>query len=144
MNINEYKKLGIKLTAQRLAILKFLEGNTSHPSAYDIYKAVKRKFPTMSFATIYYTLNKLKQNYLIKELSIDATKKRFDPNTSAHHHIICLKCKKIKDIFANFTINLEAIQKVDYEIIGNHIEFFGYCSECSKKIKNKKEVSKYD
>jgi Fur family peroxide stress response transcriptional regulator len=135
MNINEYKKLGFKLTAQRLAIIKFLEGNTTHPSAYEIYKAVKRKFPTMSFATVYYTLNKLKDQHLITELTTDATKKRFDPNTSPHHHIICLKCKKIKDIFNDFVINLEQVQKEGYQIISNHIEFFGFCPKCRKKIK---------
>lgn len=128
----KYKKLGFKLTTQRLAILEYLDGNTSHPSAYDIYKFIKKKFPIISFATIYNTLKKLEQNNLLIELNIDANKKRFDPNIIPHHHIICIKCKKIKDIFASFDIKLSSKEKGDYEIISNNIEFYGYCYKCAK------------
>ncbi|MCL5023865.1 MAG: transcriptional repressor, partial [Nitrospirae bacterium] len=34
--MEKYKKIGIKLTPQRIAILDFLEGNRSHPSAEEI------------------------------------------------------------------------------------------------------------
>ena len=47
--MDNYRHLNIKLTPQRLAILNFLEGNLSHPSADEIYKAMKKRFPTMSF-----------------------------------------------------------------------------------------------
>ena len=58
--MEEYRHLNIKLTPQRLAILGFLKGNKSHPSAEDIFKAVQKQFPTMSFATVYNTLEALK------------------------------------------------------------------------------------
>lgn len=135
MKIEKYKKLGLKLTAQRLAILEYLNGNTSHPSANDIYKFVTRKFPTLSFATVYYTLRKLKQKKLIVELNIDTNKKRYDPNITSHNHIICIKCKRLKDIFVNFDIDVSMEQKGGYLIISNHIEFYGYCPKCAKKIK---------
>ena len=70
----------MKLTPQRLAILRFLEKNREHPSAADIYKAVSREFPTMSLATVYNTLKVLKRTGNISELSIDSDKKRFDPD----------------------------------------------------------------
>ncbi|MBI5598388.1 MAG: transcriptional repressor, partial [Deltaproteobacteria bacterium] len=53
--IERYREKGLKLTPQRLAILEYLEGNTSHPTAEDIYRAIKRKHPTVSFATVYNT-----------------------------------------------------------------------------------------
>lgn len=52
---------GFKLTPQRLAILSYLKGNEKHPSADEVYRAVVRRFPTMSFATVYNTLKMLKQ-----------------------------------------------------------------------------------
>ena len=57
----KYRNVGLKLTPQRLAILNYLEGNKEHPSAEDVYKAVSRKFPTMSLATVYNTLESLKR-----------------------------------------------------------------------------------
>jgi Fur family peroxide stress response transcriptional regulator len=50
---------GFKRTPQRLAILAYLEGNTSHPSAEEIFHAVGGKDQTLSFATVYNTLNAL-------------------------------------------------------------------------------------
>jgi Fur family peroxide stress response transcriptional regulator len=67
--IKKYSGRGFKMTPQRIAILDFLEGNTGHPSAEDIYKEIKKKHPTVSFATIYNTLETLKKRREIVERS---------------------------------------------------------------------------
>ena len=134
-----YKKKNypIRLTPQRLAILEYLEGNKAHPSASDIYKAVSEKYPMMSFATVYNTLETLRGKKQVIELSIDPQKKRFDPNTKPHHHLICLECKAITDIHRNFALDLTDNERYDYEIIGNHVDFYGVCSKCKGKRKSK-------
>jgi Fur family peroxide stress response transcriptional regulator len=135
----KYKNIGLKLTPQRLAILAYLEGNKNHPSAEDIFKEVSKKFPTMSFATVYNTLETLKERGYVLELSIDPDKKRFDPNIDPHCHLICIKCKKIIDIYIDHKINLSEKEKSGFEIIGSHVEFYGLCSECKEdKIRSKK------
>jgi Fur family peroxide stress response transcriptional regulator len=130
--MKKYRQVGIKLTPQRLAILEHLEGNKTHPSAEEIYKAVSRKFPTMSFATVYNTLEKLKEKGIVAELNVDPYKKRFDPDTRPHHHLICMNCKKIIDIHSKFKLHLEEIESEGFKITGNHIEFYGLCSKCNK------------
>jgi len=130
--MKKYKQMSLKLTPQRLAILEYLEGNKDHPSASDIYAAVAKRFPTMSFATVYNTLKALKGKENIRELTIDPDKKRFDPNTERHHHLICTKCRKIIDINTEFDIDLSNTQKHGFEITGNHIDFYGVCPECTK------------
>jgi Fur family peroxide stress response transcriptional regulator len=131
--VNKYRDIGLKLTPQRLAVLDYLEGNKEHPSADDIYRAVSRKFPTMSFATVYNTLAALKRTGHILELTISADKKRFDPNTTPHHHLICMKCKRIVDIMNVYDISIPDIEKTNFEIIGSHIAFYGICHTCKKK-----------
>jgi Fur family peroxide stress response transcriptional regulator len=130
--MKKYKDIGLKLTPQRLAILDHLEGNKEHPSAEDIYKAISERFPTMSFSTVYNTLETLKQKGLLWELTIDADKKRFDPNTDHHNHLICIKCKGIVDIYAKYELAVDDNEKHGFEIVGNHIEFYGICPECKK------------
>ena len=127
------KKNSIKLTPQRLAIFEYLEGNKSHPSAAEIYKAVSRKYPTMSFATVYNTLEKLREKGQVLELSIDTGKKRFDPNVIPHHHLICVNCKAIIDVHRNFVLDLQEGERCDYEIVGNHVDFYGICPKCKKR-----------
>lgn len=132
--MEEYRDIGLKLTPQRIAILDFLKGNTKHPSAEEIYKEVSGKFPTMSFATVYNTLAALRQRGSVLELTIDPVKKRFDPNTEPHHHLICVKCKKITDIHYKYTLLVNDKEREGFEVIGNHIEFYGICPECKKKL----------
>jgi Fur family peroxide stress response transcriptional regulator len=126
---------GFKRTPQRLAILDHLDGNTSHPSAEDIYRVVARKNPTMSFATVYNTLNTLVQAGAVRELTIDPDRKRYDPDTSGHHHLICLGCRKVVDIPGDIPVTVPRGMAKEYSILGNHIEFYGTCSLCGKPKK---------
>lgn len=130
--MEKYKQLGFKLTPQRLAILDYLDGNTSHPSAEDVYREVAKKFPTMSFATVYNTLETLRQRGGVLELNIDPEKKRFDPNTEPHHHLICLKCRRIVDVHRMYELPLPKADLSGFQVIGNHIEFYGFCPKCQK------------
>jgi Fur family transcriptional regulator, peroxide stress response regulator len=131
------EKYPIRITPQRLAIIEYLEGNKAHPSARDIYKAVSEKHPMMSFATVYNTLETLKEKMHILELSIDPQKKRFDPNTKPHHHLVCLECRAITDVHRNFALDLTHSERCDYEITGNHVDFYGVCPKCRRGRKSK-------
>jgi Fur family peroxide stress response transcriptional regulator len=131
--MHKFKDIGMKLTPQRLAILDFLEGNTDHPSADDIYKAVSVQHPTMSFATVYNTLDTLREKGYVMELSIDPGKKRFDPNAAPHHHLMCTSCKRVQDIHMTFNLDLPETMKGKFRITGNHIEFYGICPVCRTK-----------
>ncbi len=127
-----YKSIGLKLTPQRLAILEYLENNTEHPSAEDIYSALKERFPSMSFATIYNTLEVLIKKGLVKELGLDSSKKRFDPFTHPHHHFVCKGCGKILDVESRFEIfipeDLSDCMVEDFQVV-----FSGLCPECKEK-----------
>lgn len=124
---------GMKITPQRLMIFKILEDNTSHPSAEDIYKKVKKTYPTVSFTTIYKTLETLKELGEVSELIIDEDRKHYDPNTTVHHHVICSACKKIVDVFEDFSslVKLPDFLKKDYTVLGFQISFYGICRECN-------------
>ncbi len=127
-----YKDLGLKLTPQRLAILAYLDGNRLHPSAEDVYRAVRRKHPTMSFATVYNTLEALRRSGMLRELTGDPGRKRFDPNTEPHNHLICTSCRKIVDVPVSGLVDLDSRHRAGFEITGNNIEFTGICPECRK------------
>lgn len=122
-----------KRTPQRLAILDYLEGNTSHPSAEEIYRSVSKKYHSMSFATVYNTLNTLAKAGTLRELTIDPERKRYDPDTSRHHHLICLLCGKIADVPAEISVSLPHDMARDFTLLGSHVEFYGHCASCNKK-----------
>ncbi len=125
----------LKRTPQRLAILDYLDGNTAHPSAEEIYRFVSKKYQSMSFATVYNTLHALTKKGALRELTIDPERKRYDPDTSSHHHFICINCGKIFDVPDEIRVDLPKAMQENFVVEGHHIEFHGYCSTCRKKRK---------
>jgi len=131
--MEKYRDIGIKLTPQRIAILDYLEGNKDHPSADDIYKAVSKKYTTMSIATVYTTLAALREKGTIIELTSDPDKKRYDPTTENHNHLICISCKRIVDIPGDHQLDLPESAKQNFTVIKSHVEVHGFCPECKNK-----------
>jgi Fur family peroxide stress response transcriptional regulator len=132
--LKKYGGRGFKMTPQRIAILEYLEGNHGHPSAEDIYREVMKKHPTVSFATVYNTLEALKKRREIVEITIDPERKHYESNISPHHHIVCIICKEISDVFADYSESLRLPEEVQEEFIatGNHVEFYGVCKQCRR------------
>ena len=133
--IEKYRKRDFKLTPQRIAILKWLDGNTGHPTAEDIFTQIKKEYPTVSFATVYNTLQALKEKGEILEVTIDYEKRHYDPNIAPHHHIICTECNKISDVFKDYSDSLMLPNEIlkEFKTIRNHIDFYGICKECQKE-----------
>jgi Fur family peroxide stress response transcriptional regulator len=123
----------MKMTPQRMAIMNYLDGNTDHPSAAEVYRAVSRKFPTMSFATVYNTLRTLRDRGLLVELSLDPGRKRFDANPAPHHHLICVNCRRILDVVRTFDLSLPEDDRHRFQLIGNHVDFYGICPRCGTR-----------
>ena len=123
----------MKITPQRLMIFQILENNTSHPSAEEVYKRVKDIYPTVSFTTIYKTLEVLRDLGELRELTIDDARKHYDPNTNTHHHIICTSCKKILDVFEDFSPHVKLPESFNANYLISHfqVSFYGVCKECN-------------
>jgi Fur family peroxide stress response transcriptional regulator len=85
---------GQRLTPQRLAVLKVLAGNKSHLSIEEIYEIVKADFPMTSLATIYKTINTLKEIGEVREMGFSDGSNRYDGyDPSPHPHLICIQCR---------------------------------------------------
>ena len=128
------KDLGLKVTPQRTAIYKELAKTDQHPSTEMIYNNIKDYFPNISLTTVYRTLETFEKHGLISVVNQLYNAARYDANLTPHHHIVCVECKKIEDVFddsVNYTNVDNKIQ--DYEVVGYSVLFNGICSECSKK-----------
>jgi Fe2+ or Zn2+ uptake regulation protein len=95
--LTDLKRAGLKMTPQRLAIVKIFAGDKSHPTAQELFERLRGEFPSMSFATVYNTLDALVSAGLGGTLRLGGAA-RFDPNTSAHHHAVCDRCGAVHDV----------------------------------------------
>ena len=132
--ISVLKERGAKITAQRIAILKKIEGRTDHPSADVLYKELTEDYPTMSIATVYSTAQLLADSGLIKILSIDDKRIYFDPTTATHGHFLCKKCGKLMDLHIDEKMLLQSdsdAEKYIANIDNAEIFFYGICKNCA-------------
>ncbi|WP_437679552.1 Fur family transcriptional regulator [Sorangium sp. So ce131] len=89
---------GLKLTPQRMAIVRELAADPTHPTAQELFERLRPALPTMSFATVYNTLDALASAGLCAALSLSPGAARFDPNMAAHHHAVCDRCGLVRDV----------------------------------------------
>ena len=72
---------------------------SEHPSAEMLYKTLRPKYPSMSFATVYKTVEILNRLHVIQILNTGEDSFRYDADISEHHHVQCTCCGKVEDLF---------------------------------------------
>jgi Fur family transcriptional regulator, peroxide stress response regulator len=129
---DQLRSKAIRLTHQRIGVLEFLKGCTDHPSAVQLFKALKTNMPSLSKTTLYNTLRAFAEAGLVSSVSIPGEETRYEYKTSPHCHFLCKDCGGLTDLM--FTCgNVGTLELQGYrvdEIIGC---FKGSCGECQKK-----------
>src|SRR5437667_8907969 len=89
---------GIQLSAHRVAVGEYVLSTTDHPSAELVWAQVRERFPMISRATVYNTLNLFVEKKLLRELHLSPDSVVFDPNMDRHHHLIDEETGHIYDV----------------------------------------------
>jgi Fur family peroxide stress response transcriptional regulator len=101
--LRDLRRSGLKLTPQRIAIVRLFAEDLSHPTAQDLFERLRPTFPSMSVATVYNTLDTLARVGLAGIVRLPGKRgdaARFDPNGAPHHHAVCDRCGAVIDIAA--------------------------------------------
>jgi Fur family peroxide stress response transcriptional regulator len=129
MTLDEIRKLllekSLKLTHQRIVIADYLVHTQDHPTADEVYEAVKERLPACSKATIYNTLNTLTEAGIVCAMSSEPGKTRYDANMRPHHHFIDTRTGTIHDIPWERVNQLCESLGSDYLIQDYQINFYG-------------------
>ena len=118
---------------QREAILNELKHRNDHPTAEDLYTALRPKMPRLSLGTVYRNLEQLAAAGMILKLENSGKWRRFDGRTEPHCHRRCFKCGRISDLIAPWTAPLLEtlrLQAERYGCVGYQVEFTGLCENC--------------
>lgn len=134
--LDRLKEQGLRITPQRLEILRILSESVGHPSVEDIHAKVRAKFPTTSLATTYKTVALLKDLDEVLELGFADGSNRYDGNKPyPHPHVICTVCRKIMDPDLSMLRDMteEVARETGFRITTHRLDFFGLCPDCQKK-----------
>jgi len=128
------RSVGLKATPQRILILKELLSRNDHPSAETLYRAVTERHPTISFNTIYNTLQTLTGKELVTVIRPVVDAARYEGITELHGHFMCSRCKRIEDHLLEDPdlkrIDSEAKKSGRYWMVQSQILWVGICTEC--------------
>ena len=86
--IDQLTRLGIRPSAQRVAIAAYVLATEEHPSADMVWSRVKATLPVVSRATVYNTLKLFVENGLLQELVLAPGHSVYDPKVEPHHHFL--------------------------------------------------------
>jgi Fur family peroxide stress response transcriptional regulator len=94
---DKIKNAGLKVTPQRLAILKAVYLLDNHPSAENIIQYIRETHPNIATGTVYKVLDTLVENQLIKKVKTEKDVMRYDGVMERHHHLYCSQSDRIDD-----------------------------------------------
>jgi Fe2+ or Zn2+ uptake regulation protein len=96
--IERLERAGIRPSAQRVAIARYVLSTEDHPTADEVWNRVKADFPMVSRATVYNTLQTFREHGLVQQLVLAEGSVVFDPKVEPHHHFVDDETGAIHDI----------------------------------------------
>lgn len=121
------------MTPQRLAIFRLLQDNREHPTVEALYEAARAEMPTISLKTVYQTVHELAALGEVELLDLGTGSHRVDPNVeSAHHHLVCSSCGRVRDIPVDFPgLAVPTPYRDGFAVDSVEVIFRGVCEVCT-------------
>lgn len=143
------REKGLKLTKQRMVILRVMAMNVGHHmSAENVYERVKEQDPEIGLATVYRALQLLSDMEIISRLSFhdgfvryEYSDKYKNHSKHHHHHLICEDCGAVLECDDDLLDTMEKKLREDlgFEVHTHEVTFFGTCHDCGEKRRKKEE-----
>jgi len=131
------EKAGWRYTRQRAAVYSYLRSVATHPTAEQVYLAVRGDVPNISLATVYKALEALVEVKLAAKLADSEGPARYDCRSDDHYHLRCLETGEVRDLPLAYDPELpaklsprlvEELRRQGFEITGHRLEILGHCT----------------
>lgn len=123
---------GMRITEQRKAMIALFISNKSYLSAKDVYTHLEKKYPGVSFDTIYRNLRLLNDMDILEQFNLeDGIKFRIhcSDHHHHHHHFICTSCEATYP-YDFCPMGNEIVAPEGFKVLKHKFEIFGLCESC--------------
>jgi Fe2+ or Zn2+ uptake regulation protein len=126
---------GWRYTRQRAAVYAYLRGSDCHPTAEQVFAAVRRQLPHVGLATVYKALEALVDAGLATRLADSTGPARYDGRSDAHYHLRCERTGQVRDLPVPYDPRLldkvapdlvETLRHMGFELTGHRLELVGH------------------
>ena len=130
-----FREQGLRVTPQRQAIFRLLEGDVSHPTVESLFDRARAEMPTISLKTVYQTVHDLEALGEVRVLDLGTGSVRVDPNVEdEHHHLLCTACGRVRDLPLEFDgLHVPPRYRRDFTVDDVQVIFRGHCDHCSDR-----------
>lgn len=132
------RKMNLKVTNQRLAILKSLHDGRRHVTAQELFEKINKEHPDIGFATVYRFLRTLTEGKFVTEVRMGGLPARYELAPKGHHdHLTCVTCGKICEFENRAIENLQekVAHQFGFKLIHHILELYGVCPSCQVETK---------
>ena len=134
--VRRLRTSGKRITPQRKAVLSILAEANTHLAAQDIYARARQCDADLSLATVYRTLNILRETGVVHELHLDGEHHHYELSAKEEHsHLVCLGCGRVIEVdSAAFCQAAKEIGEAHGFVVATaQVELAGYCETCHRR-----------
>ena len=130
-----FREQGLRMTPQRQAIFRVLQGNVTHPTVEALYERARAEMPAISLKTVYQIVHDLEALQEVRVLDLGTGSLRVDPNVeSDHHHLVCTSCGRVRDLPVEFAgLRVPGRHRRGFTVDDVQVIFRGRCDHCSNR-----------
>ena len=135
--LEELSSKGIRMTAQRRAVVEVIQNAREHLDAAALLDLARQREPNIDRATVYRTIVLLKRLRLIDELDLmhlQGEKHFYEVKTKRDHvHLACFKCGRVQEYSTQLfeQLKVEISEQAGFEIRVTRLEVGGNCGACA-------------
>ncbi len=127
------RRVGLRVTAPRLAVLTALGATAPHSSVDAVVSAVRERLGVISAQTVYNVLRMFTDVGLVRCIEPAGRPGLYELRVGDnHHHVVCRRCGAIADVdcAVGEAPCLTAADDSGYEIDEAEVIFWGRCPKC--------------
>ncbi len=128
------ERAGWRYTRQRASVFSFLQAATNHPTAEQVFYAVRTEIPHISLATVYKALETLVGAGVAARIAHESGAARYDARSESHYHLRCAQTGEVRDLSLDYDPHLiekiapqlvQALKREGFEVTGHRLELIG-------------------
>lgn len=97
--VSALQEAGFRVTMPRVAICDYLARVKTHPTALQIFEALRKEYVSLSLTTVYATLDTLAHLGLIAAFGgVGDDQVHYEPDPKPHVNLVCDSCHQIVDL----------------------------------------------